>query len=180
MAIWALGSVLAGGSALAEGSTRTRRTVRAPKVVVIKHERLLHLFDGPKLIKSYPVGLGKRPEGTKLYKNDDRTPEGLFRICTRNGRSRFHRFLGISYPDAHAVQRGLDVGLISSGQASAIRSALADGRQPDWDTPLGGVVGIHGGGADSDWTAGCVALRNAHIEELYRLLRLGDPVEIRP
>lgn len=180
LAAWALGSILAGTSARADDSLRRAHSFRAPKVVVIKHERVLHLFDGAELIKSYPIALGKQPEGAKLYKNDNRTPEGLFRICTRNDRSRYHRFLGISYPDAQAVGRGIELGLISNGQAAAIRDALAEGRRPDWDTALGGAVGLHGGGTDSDWTAGCVALSNADIEEVFGVLSLGDPVEIRP
>jgi L,D-peptidoglycan transpeptidase YkuD (ErfK/YbiS/YcfS/YnhG family) len=34
-----------------------------------------------------------------------------------------------------------------------------------------------GGG---DWSAGCVALSDADIEELFGVLRIGDVVEILP
>ena len=49
-----------------------------------------------------------------------------------------------------------------------------------WTTSLGGGLGIHGHGAGSDWTAGCVALDDHDVEELFNVLRLGDPVEILP
>jgi murein L,D-transpeptidase YafK len=151
-----------------------------PRVVVVKHQRQLHLFDGPRLVKSYRVGLGRCPVGEKVHRNDDRTPVGRHYICCKNRSSRYHRFLGISYPNERAVQRGLDEGWISVGQAEAVRTALRLRRQPDWTTPLGGGIGLHGGGNDRDWTAGCIALTDEMIEELDEVLRLGDPVEILP
>jgi L,D-peptidoglycan transpeptidase YkuD (ErfK/YbiS/YcfS/YnhG family) len=39
---------------------------------------------------------------------------------------------------------------------------------------------IHGGGTGFDWTLGCVALENAHIEELFKVLPMGTPVRIEP
>lgn len=152
----------------------------SPRLVVVKHQRMLHLFDGKRLIKSYRVGLGRRPVGAKTHESDDHTPIGRFYICSRNRASRYHRFLGISYPNEHAVARGLADGWISLGQARAIRDALRERRQPDWTTPLGGGIGLHGGGNDRDWTAGCIALTNEMIEELDSVLNLGDPVEILP
>jgi lipoprotein-anchoring transpeptidase ErfK/SrfK len=74
----------------------------------------------------------------------------------------------------------LDEGLISRGEAEAIREALRQRRQPDWTTSLGGGIGLHGGGGSTDWTAGCIALDDQAIEELDSVLRLGDPVEILP
>jgi L,D-peptidoglycan transpeptidase YkuD (ErfK/YbiS/YcfS/YnhG family) len=31
-----------------------------------------------------------------------------------------------------------------------------------------------------DWTQGCVAVTDAEIEEIWKLVPLGTPVEIRP
>ena len=39
---------------------------------------------------------------------------------------------------------------------------------------------IHGNGASSDWTWGCVALENEDIEELYQAIPVGTPVTIKP
>ncbi len=153
---------------------------RRPRAVIVKHDRLLHLFDGSRLLASYRVGLGRHPTGDKVCRGDDRTPLGTFYICHKNPASRYHRFLGISYPNERAVERGLREGRLSIGQAEALREALRQGRQPDWSTPLGGGIGLHGGGSDRDWTAGCIALTDEAIERLDTILAVGDPVEILP
>lgn len=181
LATWGLGSLLAGTSALAGSATGgASRGLVNPRVVVVKHQRVLHLFDGARLIKSYRIALGRCPVGDKVCQRDDRTPLGRFSVCSRNRSSLYHRFLGISYPNERAVRRGLVEGWLSLGQAQAIRTALRRGRPPDWTTPLGGGIGLHGGGNDRDWTAGCIALTDEMIEELDAILRLGDPVEILP
>ena len=51
---------------------------------------------------------------------------------------------------------------------------------PPWDTKLGGEVFVHGRGAKSDWTLGCIALDDSDIEELYRLVPVGTPITIHP
>ena len=171
-----LGPVLA-RRPLALGSNQP---LNAPRVVVLKAKRILHLFDGGRLIRSYPIDLGLASQGPKRYKADGRTPEGRFRIVTKNAQSEFHRFLGLNYPDATAVDYGLGQGLISSGEAVALRGAHHARRAPDWTTALGGGIGIHGHGQGSDWTAGCIALSDEMAAELFDVLRIGDPVEILP
>ena len=88
--------------------------LQSPHVVVVKSTRTLYLFDGAQLVRTFPVKLGSHPAGQKTRAGDGRTPEGVFRICTKNAGSRNHRFLGIDYPDRAAVDRGLRAGLISS------------------------------------------------------------------
>ena len=46
--------------------------------------------------------------------------------------------------------------------------------------PLGGEIFIHGYKEGRSGTAGCVAVSNPDIEELYAALPLGTEVEIRP
>ncbi len=150
------------------------------RLVVIKSGRLLTLFVGDVPVKEYAIGLGTAPTGDKEREGDRRTPEGEFYLCYRNPTSRFHRFLGISYPSSDDADRGLRQGLISRDQYRAITTAHAARRQPPWDTPLGGEVGIHGGGSGLDWTWGCIALENAAIEELDRALPTGTRVTIQP
>jgi hypothetical protein len=98
----------------------------------------------------------------------------------RNPDSPNHRFLGLNYPDARAARRGLRDGVISRGEYHDLTAADRDGRCPNWATPLGGGIGLHGGGVDGDWTAGCIALRDEDIDELFTVLRVGDAVEILP
>jgi len=155
-------------------------SVNRPRVVVVKSKRLLHLFDGHRLVRTYPFDLGFAPVGQKTCRSDGRTPEGRFQVVRVNADSPYHRFLGISYPDREAVERGRASGYLSAGDAGGILAALEQGRSPDWSTDLGGGIGIHGHRSGRDWTAGCIALSDEHVEELFNVLRVGDVVEILP
>ncbi len=149
------------------------------KLTLDKSTRTLGLWSGAQLLKRYRVGLGE-PEGDKERQGDRRTPEGDLRIVTRNAQSNFHKFLGINYPTAEDADRGLAAGLVTREQASAIRAAEKAGRRPPWETRLGGLVGIHGGGGGADWTLGCVAVTDEEIDELWEVVKLGTPLHVAP
>ena len=152
-----------------------------PHIVVVKSARKLYLCDGGKVIRSYPITLGRDPVGQKMRAGDGRTPIGRFRICTKNSDSANYRFLGISYPDRSAAQRGLHDGLLSPGEALAITQAHNAGRCPSWTTALGGGVGLHGSSSRLGLpTAGCIALADQYVAELFDVLRIGDEIEILP
>ncbi len=151
-----------------------------PRIVVLKAKRQLHLFDGDRLVRIYPIALGRNPVGQKVCEGDGRTPESRFHVVTKNRQSKYHRFLGLDYPALPAAERGLCQGVSTEGEARSIREAFAAGRCPSWTTALGGAIGIHGHGTATDWTAGCVALADRHAEQLFDVMRLGDEVEILP
>jgi murein L,D-transpeptidase YafK len=154
--------------------------VKSPRVVILKAARTLHLFDGQRLVRTYAIDLGRRPVGQKQRKDDGRTPIGSFEVASKNFDSPYHRFIGINYPGATAADWGLTHGLISEGQHKSILRAISQGLQPDGSTALGGGIGIHGRREGRDWTGGCAALSAEHVEELYSVLRIGDPIEILP
>ncbi len=154
--------------------------IEAPRVVIRRGARVLELYDGGRLLKRYPAAMGSRAEGDKEREGDRTTPLGDFYVCTRNEKSRFHRFLGLSYPAPEDAERGLRAGMIGRREHSEILEAHRRRVRPPWKTALGGEVGIHGGGAGRDWTLGCIAVSNGHVEELWRALRMGDPVTIVP
>ncbi len=163
------------------------------EVRVYKARRRLEVWNGDRLLKSYAVALGAQPRGHKETRGDGRTPEGRFYICTRNAtNSAFHIFLGLSYPALPDAARAAQSKKISPREFAMIRSRLASRGAPLWQTRLGGWVGIHGGSdgafakkrekqrGTSDWTAGCIALTNREIEEIYAATKLGTPVVVRP
>jgi murein L,D-transpeptidase YafK len=152
----------------------------SPRIVVKKAERRLFLYDGRKLVKTYRVGLGLSPKGDKVRQGDRRTPEGDFYVFTRNDKSAFYLSLGVSYPNAAHADRGLRDGLISKSQHDAILRALKSKKTPPQNTALGGDIYIHGRGASSDWTWGCVALEDNDIRELFNVTTVGTPVTILP
>jgi hypothetical protein len=162
-------------------------------IVVYKAQRRLDIRSGGAILKSYRVALGANPAGDKTRQGDSRTPEGEFFLCTRNSTtSAFHIFLGLSYPALPDAERGLRAGLIEHSEYDAIRTRLAAGQAPLWETNLGGWVGIHGGSdapfaqkkrrerGNADWTAGCIAVTDAEVEELYAATRLRTPVLVLP
>jgi lipoprotein-anchoring transpeptidase ErfK/SrfK len=151
-----------------------------PKIVVKKGRRQLLLFSADKLVRTYRIGLGLNPLGDKVREGDRRTPEGDFYIFTKNDKSAFYLSLGISYPNAAAAERGLRDHLINNPQYDAIMRALKAKQGPPQNTLLGGDIYIHGNGAGSDWTWGCVALENEDIRELFGALSVGTPVRIEP
>jgi murein L,D-transpeptidase YafK len=151
-----------------------------PKIVVRKSQRQLLLFSGGKLVRTYRIGLGLSPIGDKVRQGDRRTPEGDFYIFTKNDKSAFYLSLGISYPNAAAAERGLRDHLITKPQYDATMRALKAKRGPPQNTLLGGDIYIHGNGASSDWTWGCVALKNEDVRELFNAVTVGTPVVIQP
>jgi murein L,D-transpeptidase YafK len=139
----------------------------AERVLILKSERTLQLLRDGKPFRTYKVALGSNPIGHKSREGDGRTPEGIYVIDYRNGRSQFHRALHISYPNAHDRE---------SARQRRVRP--------------GGMIMIHGLGKNwgfvgsahrlKDWTLGCIAVTNEEIEEIWAMVPDGTPVEIRP
>lgn len=149
-----------------------------PRIVIRKGARKLEIYDGRKLIKTYTVVLGFSAKGDKETEGDGRTPEGEFYVFTKNPESRFHLSLGISYPSKDDAKRGLSGGLISKAEHDEIFTAIDRGSMPPQKTRLGGEIYIHGGGTATDWTDGCVALKDEEIREIFELIPTGTKVTI--
>lgn len=155
---FALASPVAGQSAMSSSSTPV-----VDLIMVYKSHRTMQLFSGSTLVKSYDIELGFSPTGDKLREGDGRTPEGTYKIDRRNPNSNFHLSLGISYPNTEDFS-----------------AARAQGFHP------GGEIFIHGGPIlprdrnRPDWTAGCIAVTNAEIEEIWELVAEGVFIVIRP
>jgi murein L,D-transpeptidase YafK len=133
------------------------------------------------------IALGREPEGTKERAGDMRTPEGSYRVANRPRGSRFHLFIPIDYPSPVDAERALTAGIISWSTYETIWDASESGELPPQESPLGGHLGLHGEGerwaGDSpyiDWTNGCVAMSDAHIEFLADRIEVGTPVLILP
>ena len=137
------------------------------RVVVEKAARKLSLFHDGRRLKSYRVALGRSPIGPKEKEGDMKTPEGIYKIDSRNAQSSFHLALHISYPsnddNTHAAERGVSAGF--DIMIHGIRNGL------------GWMGAFH---RRKDWTAGCIALTDEEIEELWRVTPDGTTIEIRP
>lgn len=151
------------------------------RITVSKGGRVLRLFGAQDdLIAEYPIAIGRAADGPKEVEGDKRTPEGEYFVCVKNPKSRFHLSLGLNYPNAADGRRGFAEGRITAEQLAAIETAERERRRPPWDTPLGGEIFIHGRGDGRAGTAGCIAVTDAAIDEIYSLVYVGTPVTITP
>lgn len=153
--------------------------LKNPRIVIMKSERRLELFSGDAVVRRYKIGLGLSPVEDKVRQGDRRTPEGEFYVFTKNDKSAFYLSLGLSYPNIEDAERGLRDKLISRRQHDVIVRAIKRKASPPQNTALGGDIYIHGNGASTDWTWGCVALENADMKELFDAVTVGTPVTIK-
>lgn len=157
------------------------------RVVIDTESDTLQVLKGDKVIRTYEnIAIGRYGKTYFKVRGDNKTPLGKFRIGWSNKKTRYHRFLGLTYPDLPAADRALVDGRIDESQWQSIRLASEAGKVPSQKTPLGGLIGIHGIGSgdrevhqEFNWTNGCVALTNEEIDELVKWIKIGTPVEIR-
>lgn len=147
-------------------------------VWVAKRARRLYVCRDGQVERQCRAGLGSDPVSDKQREGDGATPQGEFYVCAKNPRSKFGLALVLSYPNAEDAARGLAAGLINREQHDAIVEAVSAGRMPPQDTKLGSWIEIHGRGSASDWTAGCVALDDGDMRELFDKCPVGTPVII--
>lgn len=150
------------GAAQAVGNT-----LRADRVVVFKKERTLQLMNAGKVIKTYKIALGGNPIGPKMRQGDHKTPEGNYVLDSRNLHSQFYKSIHISYPN-------------SQDRAAARKHGVSPGR----DVFLHGLPDGYGWiGKEhrmKDWTDGCIAVTDQEMDEIWRAVPNGTPIEIRP
>jgi murein L,D-transpeptidase YafK len=139
----------------------------ADRVVVFKGERTLVLMNDDQPLKQYSVALGREPLGAKVQEGDGRTPEGLYLIDWRKPDSAFHKALHVSYPNAEDLARPREPGVGPGGLI--MLHGLRNG--------LGFLGRFH---RLLDWTSGCIAVTDAEIDEIWRVVPDGTPIEIRP
>ena len=140
---------------------------RADRVVVRKSARTLELYQGGRLLRAYSIALGRDPRGPKQQEGDGRTPEGRYVLDYRNPRSSYHKSLHVSYPAATDIADARSRGVSPGGQimVHGVRNGL-------------GFVGrLH---RIFDWTDGCIAVTDREIDEIWRSVADGTPVEIEP
>lgn len=154
------------------------------RLTIRKKERRLYLHRTIKgkeeLVKTIRIALGNQPIGSKKKQGDGATPEGDYYITHKNTASKYHLSLGLSYPNIRDAETGLAQKLISRVEYDAIVRAIARLQKPRQDTSLGGDIFIHGGGTETDWTLGCIAVDNRDIEDLFALLPVKTIVTILP
>jgi murein L,D-transpeptidase YafK len=142
-------------------------------ILIEKSKRRLTIYQDKRSIKSYPVVFGDNPKGDKFIEGDRRTPEGIFHLKDLYPHPQWSKFLWLDYPNAASWRKHL--------------TAKQIGKIP-WYTSISKDVGIHGVPTNGDklidtqvnWTWGCISLKTADVNEIYRVSKSGTLVEILP
>jgi murein L,D-transpeptidase YafK len=147
--------------------TKLQPDIKIDELVVIKSKRTMYAYSNGKLIKVYHVALGQDPIGDKEFRGDKRTPEGRYRINDRNPKSGFHKNLGVSYPDKTDIEEAKKRGVNPGGDIKI--HGLKNG--------FGFIGKFH---RLLNWTAGCIAVTDNEVDELYESVDNGTTIIIRP
>jgi L,D-peptidoglycan transpeptidase YkuD (ErfK/YbiS/YcfS/YnhG family) len=133
-------------------------------VIVDKSNHSCYLYYNGRLKKRYEADLGANWMAQKSMSGDKVTPEGKYRIIGKRQRPDGHKALDLNYPNAEDLRR------IAEDKR---RGRIRRGASPGY------AIQIHsGGGRGQDWTAGCVALANPDMDELFRTVGVNTPVTI--
>lgn len=144
------------------GAATSTWAAEIDSLVCFKSERTLILYSNGAEYKKYKVSLGKTPVGAKTKTGDNKTPEGKYMIDGKNSKSKFHKNLGINYPNAQDKKLGRTGGLI---KIHGLRNGM------------GWLKKIH---RIKDWTVGCIAVTNKEIDEIYSLVKIKTSISIYP
>jgi len=135
-------------------------------VLVDKSEKKMYLLSEGKQFKEYHVVFGSNPKGHKLQEGDERTPEGKYVLDYKKADSSFYKAIHISYPNEEDKAKAKKMGV----------------------SP-GGLIMIHGQKNGFgwlswlmqrfNWTNGCIAVTNSEMDEIWQLVKVGTPIEIR-
>ncbi|HKK42871.1 MAG TPA: L,D-transpeptidase [Bacteroidales bacterium] len=135
-------------------------------IIIDKFSRKCFVYLAGKKKYEFNAELGTNWAGNKRLKGDKATPEGMYRITGKfdRGRTKYYKALLLNYPNDEDRKRFL--------------SEIENGTLPS-TASIGGLIEIHGeGGKGVDWTEGCIALKDSHMDVLYKLARKGTPVTI--
>ena len=142
-------------------------TQKADSILILKKDHVMELIAGGKVIRTYQVALGRGGLAPKERQGDGRTPEGHYIIDAKYEASHYHKALHVSYHNAEDRMRAAKLGISPGG--SIMIHGLPNGK--GW---IGAAHRFY------DWTLGCIAVTDEEIDEVFKLVAVGTPVDIRP
>ncbi len=141
---------------------RALATVHEPRFWVDKVHYTLSVLDGQRVVKRYPIAMGPGVERRKICYDNASTPEGRYQIRYLQPEATFYRAYDINYPNA----------------VGRVRYDFARQHPSLSDVGIGGEIQIHGHGCHSNWTFGCMALRNDDMDELFSHPEFEEGMEV--
>lgn len=141
-------------------------------VIIDKSDYELQVYDEEGWYATYPVVFGNKSLEDKMMEGDRKTPEGTFRIVVKRPHNKWHKIMFIDYPNKESWEK--------------FNHRKAQGLIPK-SAKIGGGIGIHGTWPNdnivvddyTNWTQGCISLRNSDLDEVFGYLQPGTKVMIR-
>ncbi|MBY0534673.1 MAG: L,D-transpeptidase [Chitinophagaceae bacterium] len=141
-------------------------------LIIDKTDYELSVYDDDGWFATYPVVFGNKVLTDKLMEGDKKTPEGSFKILSKRVHDKWHRMFLLDFPNKESWDK------FKQRKAAGIIPANAK---------IGNGIAIHGTWPNDDivvdtytnWTNGCISLRNDDIDELNEILKVGSKVIIR-
>ncbi len=151
------------------------------RILVSKSEHQLIVFHNHEVVKTFQAGFSKHGVIPRQIWADELTPEGSFLIASMQYTSRF----GPRQMLLETTERSLNDYYVQYGEAGRQRIAIWEVQHGALDTiwevydfnqessafPIWNDILIHGGGSNSDWTWGCIALDDQDVIELFDTLK---------
>lgn len=162
---------------------------------ISKSEHLLTVFHDDEIVSTFEIAISRHGTDPRRIWADELTPEGSYLIASMQYQSQF----GPRQMLLDTTQQSLRDYYIQYGSSGSQRIAewelqhepldtiweVYDFNQENPQFPIWNDILIHGGGSDSDWTWGCIALDDQDVIELFDILKqsihggVGVEVEIQ-
>ena len=141
-------------------------------IIVDKSDYELQVYDEEGWYATYPVVFGNKDLGDKMVEGDRKTPEGTFKIISKRPHAKWHKMLMLDYPTQESMAK--------------FNQRKAQGVIPK-SAKIGGGIAIHGTWPNdnivvddyTNWTNGCIAVKNEDLDELEAYLPIGTKVIVR-
>lgn len=161
---------------ISDGFVMKRSFSEAPTgsvyIIVDKSDYELQIYDEIGWYATYPVVFGTKSLEDKMVEGDRKTPEGTFRILDKRPHQKWHKIMMLDYPTQESWEK------FNDRKAHGVIAKSAK---------IGGGIAIHGTWPNdnlvvddyTNWTQGCVSLRNSDIDEIFQFTPSGTKVIIR-
>lgn len=141
-------------------------------IIVDKSDYELRVYDDEGWYATYPAVFGNKSLGDKMMEGDRNTPEGTFKIIRKKPHEKWHKMAVLDYPNKESWQK--------------FNQRKAEGLIPK-SAHIGGGIAIHGTWPNdnivvddyTNWTEGCISIKNEDLDELFSYLPVGTKVYIQ-
>jgi murein L,D-transpeptidase YafK len=141
------------------------------EVRVYKSKRRMDLLSNSNVVKSYRVMLGRGGKGPKRKQGDNLVPEGRYTLDFKNPKSQFYKSIHVSYPNEDDVQRAHEAGVEPGGDI------MIHG-YPNRPKPFFKFLQKIGLIKRTNWTAGCMAVDDQEMDEIFKNIEVPIPITI--